>query len=156
MDARTLAAAGVLALAAGCSSGAGAASPAPGDPMQPPPGEVVPPPAAPTEALCLPLGTCGCFAEPLCAAGRLREDGFTVDFESGPHSGGTGTFIHECPRSDEPCFDYFDWAQICAVERFPATDRAKYLCSMDDTRPKFSCAFVDGACVPIATPAPSG
>jgi len=130
------------------------ATPAPeaADPVPAAPTVPTPTPASPApegELRCLPFATCGCFSTPECAAGRVGEDGYTFTIVDGPHAGETGHLVQSCAGEGDArtdCIDYVDPAQICRFLR-PSSDRAaKYLCSMDDIRPDYTCGFRDGVC----------
>jgi len=106
-------------------------------------------PAPAGELRCLPFATCGCFHTPECVAGRVQADGYTFDIVDGPRAGETGHVVQSCAGEGEArtdCIDYVDPAMICRRLQ-PALDRlAKYLCSMDDIRPDYTCGFRDGVC----------
>ncbi|MBI5500354.1 MAG: hypothetical protein HY907_08930 [Deltaproteobacteria bacterium] len=108
--------------------------------------------------VCLPLAICGCFSEGLCAGGRLRDDGHTIDITEGPHAGELGELRHDCAPTecaecpeDGPadCIEYL--AQGMMVCRALAPQRgAKYVCAIDDVQPHYACGVRDGTCTRLA------
>jgi hypothetical protein len=106
-------------------------------------------PAPENELRCLPFATCGCFSTPECVAGRVQANGTTFDIVDGPRAGETGHVVQSCAGEGEvrtDCVDYVDPAMVCRRLQ-PSRDRAaKYLCSMDDIRPEYTCGFKGAVC----------
>lgn len=98
---------------------------------------------------CLPFATCGCFQQPECVAGRVREDGYTFDIVGGPRDGEEAHLAADCPAgTTDPaaCPAYVDPAMICRRLQPADVRSAKYLCATDHLHPSWECGFRDGAC----------
>ena len=107
-------------------------------------------------AVCLPLAICGCFSQELCAGGRLRDDGHTVDITEGSHAGELGELRHDCVPVDcvecagdgpADCIEYLAQGMMVCRALAPAAERCgKYLCATDDVQPHYGCGVRDGMC----------
>ncbi len=114
-----------------------------------PPTVPEPGPAPGAELRCLPFATCGCFHEPECVAGRVRDDGYTFDIVGGPRDGETAHLSQDCPdgaAAPAGCRDYVDPAMICRRLQPADVRAAKYLCAVSDAHPDWECGFRNGAC----------
>lgn len=126
--------------------------PADTTPAEPPnttPTAPEPAPAAQAPLRCLPFATCGCFHQPECVAGRVRDDGYTFDIVGGPRDGETAHLSQDCPdgaAAPAGCRDYVDPAMICRRLRPADVRAAKYLCAVSDAHPDWECGFRSGAC----------
>ena len=120
-------------------------SPAPTEPPTAPD----PTPAAQAPLRCLPFATCGCFHQPECVAGRVRDDGYTFDIVGGARDGETAHLSQDCPdgsAAPADCRDYVDPAMICRRLQPADVRAAKYLCATVDAHPDWECGFRNGAC----------